>query len=382
VTAVATALAVLAICSIGYCALVLVASWRYRQVPRVALPAAWPRVSVLKPLAGVDEGLEDNLASFFAQAYPAFEILCAVGGANDPAVAVVERVRRAFPEVSSHLLVVGEPPYPSPKVHSIARLEAIATGDLLVISDSDVRVPPTLLHSLAAELSAPGVGLSTCASRVVPGRSVWARVEALGLNTEFVGGVLVARLIEGMRFALGPIMAVRREVVRQIGGLDVLGAYHADDFRLGQLVAAAGWQVCLSAAIVEHRIDAPGVRESLRHRLRWARSTRCSRPWGYVGQVFTYPVPVALLLWAVRPAWWPLAVAALVVRAAAAWATAGSVLHDPLTRRWWPLLPLQDVVSAACWIGGFFGRDMTWRGHRYRFLADGRVERIAAAMPE
>jgi ceramide glucosyltransferase len=114
----------------------------------------------------------------------------------------------------------------------------------------------------------------------------------------------------------------------------------------------------------------------MKHRLRWRRSTRRSRPWGYLGEIFTNPLPLALVLLAVRPEWWPVAAAAAVLRGVSAWATAGYVLRDPLTRRLWALVPLQDAIGFPIWVGGFFGNTVQWRSRKYRLLRDGRCQLI------
>lgn len=361
--------------SFAYCVLVIVAARHYLAVrpPPLVRPAP---ISILKPLEGLDEGLEENLRSWFRQDYPDFEILLAVRGAADPAIAVVERLRREFPQVPARLLVTGEPPYPNAKVYSLDRTMAAARYDLLVMSDSDTRAAPHLLATVAAEFQDERLGVATCPYRAAPGPSFWSRLEAIGMNTEFLAGLLVARLVEGVKFAVGPCVAARRQALLSVGGFERLKDYLAEDFMMGALAAEAGHGVILSSGVIEHRIGAQRFRANLAHRLRWARSTRRSRPSGYVGQLFTYPLPLALLLMALKPAWWPLLAAAAVLRACAAWATAGWVLHDRLTaRRWW-LVPLQDLASFVMWLAGFFGNTVTWRGRRYRLLRDGRFEAV------
>src|SRR4029077_12734340 len=204
---------------------------------------------------------------------------------------------------------------------------------LLVMADSDIRVTPDMLAALAAEFQDPALGLATCPYRAVSGRSFWNTLEAVGLNTEFIGGVLVARMLDGMKFALGPTIAARRATLEGIGGFDAVKDFLAEDFVMGHLAAARGDGVILSSYVIEHHIGAQTLGANLRHRLRWNRSTRRSRPAGYVGQLFTNPLPLALLLWMVQPQWWPLAAATIALRAVAAWATAGHVLHDRLTAR-------------------------------------------------
>ena len=366
-------LAVLLAGSLVYGVLAVVAAARYRAVRPPELGKATP-ISVLKPLAGVDDGLEENLRSFFEQRYTDFEILFAVRSPKDPAIALVEKLRAQYPAVPARLLVTGEPPYANAKVYSLDRMLAAARHSLVVMADSDVRVNGSMLETIAREFQDARVGLATCPYRAVPGHSFWNLLEALGLNTEFMTGVLVARLLDGMRFALGPTIAARRETLERIGGFDAVKDYLAEDFVMGKLAAERGDGVILSSYVIEHRIGAQRLGANMKHRLRWNRSTRRSRPWGYLGQILTNPLPLALLMWMAEPAWWPLAAAAVACRAAAAWAAAGLALRDRLTRRFWWLLPLQDVMAFLTWIGGFFGNTILWRGRRYNLLPDGRFE--------
>lgn len=358
-----------------YCVLTIVAATRYHSVRPPALTAFTP-ISVLKPLAGVDDGLEENLRSFFEQDYPSFEILFSVRNTADPAIAVVERLRAAYPGVPSQLLVTGEPPYANHKVYSLDLMLAAARYDLLVMADSDIRVTRDLLRTVAAEFQDPRVGLATCPYRAVPGRSFWNTLEAIGLNTEFIGGVLVARMLEGMKFALGPTIVSRRATLAAIGGFDAVREFLAEDFVMGKLAAERGHGVILSSYVIEHRIGAQGLVANLKHRLRWSRSTRRSRPAGYAGQLFTIPLPLAVILWGAQPGWWGLAAIVIVLRAVAGWATAGLVLRDGLTRRLFWLVPVQDFLSLFMWVGGFFGNTIVWRGRKYYLRPDGRFEPV------
>jgi ceramide glucosyltransferase len=255
-------------------------------------------------------------------------------------------------------------------------MAAEARHDLLVMSDSDVRVTPDLLATVAAEFEDAAVGLTTCPYRASPGASFWSVIEAIGMNTEFLAGVLTARMLEGMRFALGPTISARKQALRAIGGVESLKDYLAEDFVMGRRVAQAGWRVLLSRYVIEHHIGSQPFSHNLGHRIRWCRSTRRSRPWGYVGQLFTHPLPLALILCALRPSWWPALAVAALVRAASAYATAWSVLRDPLTRRRWWLVPVQDVAGFAVWLAGFFGNTIRWRGRSYELRRDGTFRLI------
>ncbi len=340
--------------------------------PQVSLPG----ISVLKPLAGAEDDLASNLRTFFEQDYPEFEILFAVRDAADPAVSVVQRLQVEFPAVPTKLILTGEPPYPNAKVWSLDHMMRAARYDLLAMSDSDTRVTPDFLATAAAEFADPQVGLATCPYRAVPGASLWTTVEAIGMNTQFLGGVLAARLLEGMKFALGPTILARKPVLAQMGGFDRLKDYLAEDFVMGKLAAELGHRVVLSAYVIEHHIGSAGLRQNFGHRLRWSRSTRRSRPAGYAGELFTMPLPWLLALWLVEPRWWPGAVGLAALRVLSAWACAGWVLHDRLTLRRWYLLPIQDLLAFGFWVAGFFGNTIHWRGRSYFLKPDGTFELI------
>src|SRR5579864_719046 len=361
--------------SIVYSILQIIAAMRYLTVRPPALRTAEP-ISILKPLAGLDLDLESNLRTFFEQDYPSFEILCAVRNESDAAVAVVNRLQHEYPNVRSRLVITGEPPYPNAKVYSLEKMLASAANDLVVMSDSDIRVTPALLRTVAAEFQDGKLGVATCPYRAISGPSFWSRLEATGMNTDFWGSALVARMIEGMHFAVGPTIVARRNVLQSIGGFDRLKDYLAEDFVMGKFAAEAGHGVILSSYIVEHHIGTTTFRQNLTHRLRWTRSTRRSRPAGYLGQLFTMPFPIALLVCVASPAWWPVLPLALFVRLWAAYVVSVRVLRAKIA---WALLPLEDLIGFCCWIAGFFGSTISWRGHRYRLHSDGRFEVVDPA---
>ena len=368
-------LAALVAGSMAYCVLVVVASLRYLAV-RPSRVRETPPVSVFKPLHGLEDSLEDNLRSFFRQDYSNFELLFAVRDPADPALDVVAKLRLEYPSIPVSVVITGEPPYPNAKVYSLTNMLAQARHDLIVMSDSDIRVNADFLGNVAAEFEDPKLGLASCLYRAVPGRSFWSALEALTINTEFIAGALVARLIEGVKFALGPTIIMRRQALAEIGGFDRLKDYLAEDFVMGKLAADRGWRVILSSQIIDHHIGGLPFAANARHRLRWCRSTRRSRPAGYIGQIFTNPLPLAVILLLIAPAWWPLSAAAAVVRFVAGAVTAGPALHDPLTRRLWFLIPVADFVSFAFWLAGFFGNTITWRGRTYYLHPDGRFELV------
>lgn len=378
-------LAMLLAGSLVYSLLSVLAAIRYLAAAAPPTAASREPISILKPLSGLDQGLEENLRGYFTQDYgdvngegdastvarPLFELIFAVHHESDPCVTLVRRLCAEYSNIPSRLIVTGEPPYPHAKVYSLARMMAQARHDLVVMSDSDVRVTRDFLRHVAAEFADGQVALATCPYRAIPGASNWSRMEAVGMNTTFWQGALTARMLEGMAFAVGPTTVARRRFVDEAGGIEALKDYMAEDFELGRRMAAEGHQVILSSYVVEHRIGSDNTAQNFRHRIRWARTGRRSRPAGYIGQIFTYPVPLALLLWAIAPfEWWPVAVSALAVRAVSAWVTAHVVLGSRIN---WLLLPAEDIFGFAFWIAGFFGSTITWRGRKYRLDRVGRA---------
>lgn len=333
---------------------------------------------MLKPVSGDEPELEQNLRSFFEIDYPNYELLFAAREDGDPALETARKLSRQYPQIPVKILVTGEPSYPNAKVFSLRAMAAAARYALLVVSDSDIRVDADCFDKIAAEFSDAKVGVVTCLYRAVPGPSFWSLLEALGVNSEFWGGVLLAEMLTPMDFAVGPTMAISRDCLEAVGGFESVRDYLAEDFVLGQKARAAGFDVRLSRNVVEHHIGADRLASNFRHRLRWNRSTRRSRPWGYVGQVFMNPLPWALLnvplsgfaAWSVG-----LLAACACFRLAVLIAVGSMVLGDRLTPRYFWLLPLQDIFGLIVWFGAFLGNTILWRGRRFRLTADGKLRR-------
>jgi ceramide glucosyltransferase len=357
-----------------YCVLAIVAAERYRRGHGPSTVKEPMAISVLKPLAGLDEGLEENLRSYFEQDYSNFELLFAVRQEWDPAVALVRRLMLEYPAIKSRLILTGEPPYPHAKVFSLQRMFADSKHELIAMSDSDVRVGADFCGRVAAEFSEQRLDVATCPYRAIAGKSIWSRLEAVGMNTDFHAGLFTAVMLEGTKFAVGPTIVARRSVLEALGGIERVKDYlSSEDFMLGRIASEMGFTVRLSSYVVEHRIGSETMRQNFSHRLRWARTTRRSRPWGYVGQFFTYPLPVALLVLLARPNCWPFVVITAVLRCVAAWTVSERVLKAPVP---WLLLFLQDMVGFGFWIAGFFGKSISWRGRRYSLNRDGTVELV------
>src|SRR5215470_15296092 len=233
--------------------LALVAARRYRHYAEnasrraQAIPeSTLPPVTLLKPVHGMEPRLRENLESFFRQDYPDFEIIFGARSAENSALTVIEELHTSYPNVRCKVVLSGPPAWPNAKVFSLDKMIASSSKDHFVISDSDVEVGPDFLRNIIPPLLDPKNGLLTCVYRGVPARSFWSSLEALGLSVEMTSGVLVVDMLEGMRFALGAVIATKREALERIGGIGTTADYYSDDFVLGNLVWAAGYHVVLS----------------------------------------------------------------------------------------------------------------------------------------
>jgi len=354
---------------------------RYRGKARQAAAAqgAVPPVSILKPLKGVDPEIYDCFRSHCLQDYPEYEIIFGVSEADDPAVQTVQRLQREFPQCSIQLVVCSQRLGANTKVSNLVQMLPVARYDHLIVNDSDIRVESDYLRRVMAPLSEKRVGMVTCLYRGIASGTLGSRLEAIGISTDFSAGVIVARCIEGgVRFGLGSTLALRRRELEAIGGFEAFVDYLADDYELGKSIAALGREVRLSEVVVETVLPAYDLKGFLEHQLRWARSVRDSRPWGYAGLLFTFGVPWAMLvvIAARGAAWaWGLAASVALLRVLMAWTVGRAVLRDRQLASLLPLLPLRDFAAVLVWLGSFVGNRIAWRGDYFR-LKDGKLARV------
>ncbi len=363
--------------SIGYCLLATLAGIRFARSTKGAPAAAdLPPVSILKPLKGADPEMYEALRSHCVQEYPDYEMLCGVTEANDPAVPVIERLIREFPQAKIRLVLCDQRLGANGKVSSLIQLAAAADAELLVVNDSDIRVAPDYLRTIMTELRQPGTGLITCLYRGTPGHTLPSRLESLGISTDFMPGVLAANLIEnGIHFGLGSTLAFRKSELQKIGGFESIVDYLADDYELGHRIAKAK-KVQLSNSTVETHLPDYDFSGFLTHQLRWARTIRASRPGGYAGLLLTFTLP-----WAVAQlcVWRNLAgvvlfAAAELARLIMAVVSSRLVLQEKLSSLW--LVPIRDFVALAVWIAGWAGNKISWRGETFT-LKQGRLKRVS-----
>jgi ceramide glucosyltransferase len=366
--------------SIAYYALCLWSAGKFlraRKEPHKALPQT--PVSILKPLRGTDPEMYESFRSHCLLDYPEYEIIFGVSDTNDPAVQLVEQLKAEFPRHAIHLMVCPEKLGNNTKVSNLAQMVRQSRHEYIIVNDSDIRVEPDYLRRVLAPLADPTVGLVTCLYRGVANSTLGSRLESLGISTDFSAGVLVAQNIEqGIRFGLGSTMAFRRRDLQAIGGFDSLVDYLADDYQLGNRIAASGLKVRLSDIVVETFLPRYTLSSFLDHQLRWARTVRDSRFWGYVGLGLTFGLPWAALalIFARGASWaWALFACTAVMRVIVAIVVGRLVLHDRQVVRFLPWVPVRDAFALLVWIVSFAGHKIVWRGDQFR-LENGKLIRM------
>jgi ceramide glucosyltransferase len=339
-----------------------------------------PPVTVLKPLKGIEADSYQCFRSHFELAYPEFELIFGVSEPDDPAVELVERLRREFPQVQARLVVCPEALGPNRKVSNLVQMVKQARYVHLVVNDADMRVRPEYLGEVMAPFADAKVGMVTCLYRARAGRTLWSKLEALGVSGEFMGGVMLARMLEGrVRFGLGATLACTREALQKIGGFESLLEMLADDYELGVRIGNAGYEVELANHVVETHVPEYDLSRFWQHQLRWGRTVRDARPGGYLGLVFTFAffwAVVTLLL--AQGAWWSWVVlaAALGMRLISAMVCGGIVLGDASVFSDFWLLPLRDLLAPFIWMQTLLGHTIVWRGERF-LLEKGKIRPLS-----
>jgi ceramide glucosyltransferase len=353
---------------------VAVLVWRMRRGPQSS--RSRPPVTVLKPLCGAEPGLHEHLRSFCRQNYPEFQIVFGVRDAGDPACAVVKRLTAEFPSVPIELVINPQLHGSNLKISNLINMLPYARHDILVMADSDAFVGPDYLATVTAPLLDHDVGLVTCIYRGTPTQGIWSRLGAMYINEWYVPSVLLAWLFGHQGYVSGQTVCMRRDTLRDIGGLRVLSDHLADDHRLGELVRGLGLRIVLSPYVVDGEHHEPNFNSLTRHELRWMRTIRVLRPRSFrlIFLTFSFPLAVFGIVAAgaesslPKTAWVLFGITAL----------ARLVLHfvhrlrddrAPVSDLW--LLPARDLLICWVWCRSFFTSHVTWRGNEFAVGADG-----------
>lgn len=362
----------------GACVAACIA-WRRRERGRGRKPGeSDPLVSVLVPMRGVDCGLEGLLTSLLRQDYREYEVIVGALDPDDPALGLAQGLKRS--ELGGRLKIAsgGEAFGPNRKVCNLARMAEEASGALLVLCDSDMQVTSSYLREVLLPFQDPKIGLVTCVYRGYAARNLTARLEALAIGTDFVPGAVLAAWPSGPRFAMGATIALRRELLEQIGGFAAIAEYLADDYMLGCLAGRCGWRTALSGYVVDALLGREKFGAMWARRVRWARTMRAMQPLGWIGAVVTHALPLSLAAGALVGGGYGLALVAstLLMRGlfAACYAAYGTHDREVLRSLW--ILPAADLLNFVVWCASFTGRTVTWRGERFRIERGGKLSAL------
>jgi ceramide glucosyltransferase len=359
-----------------YQLLALISLWRFfgRSLPAPA--ATGPGITLLKPLKGLESGTRECLESFLAQDYAPFQVIFGVPDRQDPALPLLAELREAFPQREIDILICPASLGLNPKISTLLQMESSARYDYLLLSDSDVKVPPDFLGRVAAALAEPEVGLVTCPYRAGPAKTLGSRLEALTISADFIPSVATAYYVEGIRFALGAVMALPRRILKEIGGLEGLADFLADDYQLGWRVAQTGRKVSLLPLAVETHNPDMSLRDYFSHQLRWARTYRVCRPGGYLAYGITHALfySLAFLLSSgLLPRGLGLVAITLGLRGTVAFFSEQRCLKGQMSLSALGLLPLKDLAAFGLWLLSFLGGTVTWKGERFRVTPEGKL---------
>jgi ceramide glucosyltransferase len=367
--AIRDALLLLALAPFAYFAFAVFAARQFfRSAAPAASPGSLPPISILRPIYGLDREAYENYASFCRQDYPEFEMLCCVSDETDPAIPVVQKLIADFPERSICLLIGAPPLGASDKVNKLCRMAQQARHNLLIVCDSDVRVEPGFLRSIASAFGDPAVGGVTCLYRGLTSNSFAADLAALGNSTDFAAGVLLARRLSGIDFMLGAVMATTKARLVEMGGFEALVDHFSDDYELGNRIARNGHRVELSRFPVSIVYPRETFAGAFRQQTRWYASIKHSRRGGHFGLIFTQALPWTIVGASLSPFTWMAAAyvgAYLLLRVWMARAVGVSGMHDDLVRREFWLLPVRDAFAFAAWLASFLPRRIVWRGQQF-----------------
>lgn len=364
----------LTLAGIGTLYLALAAALVRRFAARPPTPPGPPQsVTILKPLHGAEVGLYDNLTSFCFQDYgAAAQVILGVQDRSDPAIGVVRDLQAAVPDREIELVVDSRQHGANRKISNLVNMSAAIRHDLVVLADSDMRVGPDYLQRLAAELGRPGVGAVTCLYHGVPAGTVWSRLSALSIDTHFTPGVIMGLALGLAKPCFGSTIALRRETLAQIGGFAAFADDLADDYEIGAAVRRLGLGVAVPNISIGHVCPETTFAELFAQELRWARTIRQIEPTGHFGSIVSHPLAFALLAFALCPG--PVAGAFVVTPIAVRlWLCLAVERAFELKPHSYWLVPARDVLSVGVFIMSFFGRRVSWRGHRYDVARSGAL---------
>lgn len=369
-----------------YYLIAIYCSWRFfRQAPASKQPAMatadeyLPSVSILKPIRGSDPDAYENFASFCRQDYPTYELVFCVHDRTDLVLPILDELRRNFPDHSIRVLYGSGRNAANDKVAKLARLVTEAQYEVVVINDSDVRVKPDYLRTLVAPLAAETVGAVTCFYVPILEKGVVDSIQSIGMFSDFYAGILVARYLDGVKFALGTTIATTRTHLSGFGGYEAIENRPADDMLVGRLIAEQGYKVELLPYAIATVADYHSLGDLFHKRLRWMVVMRHMRPWGHLGLIFTLGLPWSIAAVALHPS---ATVAGsyfgayLLLRTLMTWIIGIRGLNQQSLWKKLPLIPVWDAMAFWIWLLSFTRNTIRWRNVEYS-IRDGELVPVA-----
>ena len=363
-----------------YGVLCLLAVWHFCTQTRPPSPCSfsqWPPVTILKPVCGLEKNQKINLRSACLQDYPDFQVVFSVQGPNDPAVPILKEIQQEYPErvsVAVETLQAG----PNGKINNLLGALPYARHDILVISDSDVRLGPNYLQNIIAPLADPGVGFVCTLYKATSADRWYEKMELLTLNADFIPSVVFAYVSGASKFCLGSSVAFRRGSLEEMGGLEALADYLAEDYEMGRRLWVSGKRMVLVPYFVEIGVDLQDLSQWWNHQVCWDQKTRAAQPAGFFASVVTRSVPFALLLAASRlgdALGLSILGGVLGLRLATAAVILGWGFRDREGLKSLALLPLRDIAALVSWVLAFTKKTVIWRGAKLILTQDGRLAR-------
>ena len=351
-------------------------AWRFKRTKAPHVVSEWPPVSILKPVHGVEKNLLENLRTTCLLDYPDYEVIFSVQRSNDPALPILREIQAEFGSSRARIVVEEKRVGWNGKINNLAGGLPHAKHEVLVISDSDVRLPRGYLKSIIAPLSDPNVGFVCTPYRVAEADRWYEKFELLSLNADFMPSVIFAYETAASLFCLGASIAVRRSMIERIGGIEDLSDYLVEDYEMGRRIAALGYKGMLVRPVVETMVDLKSSRDWWKHQVYWDQNTRAARPLAYLCTLLIRAIPCALILVLLDPFsyfTWMVLVLATAVRIVTALFIMRVCLDDREGSRAVSWLPLRDIAGMVSWLLSFVWRKTTWRGTEFRLTADGRL---------
>ncbi len=367
--------------SVAYALISLFCGRRFFLAQQRTNQSSYPAVTILKPVKGMDADSYNNFASFCHQEYIGeLQLVFAAASIDDPVVPAIHQLISDYPQTDISLVINPAIHGPNYKVSNLINAFPKAKHDIIIVCDSDIRVTPDYLNSVTAHFSELKVGLVTSLYRTSDVHGFATAIEATGFTAEMIPNVMVALQLEGLSFALGASMAVRRQALNSIGGFEALADYLADDYQLGNKIHLAGWKIVLDRCFVESMMKNEELLSVLFRQLRWSRTMRVSRPGGYLASGITLPFLAVLLVTMVAPT---LQQALLAISLLYATRLSVTTIYsryltgDNLLPHWLWLIPLRDMLGFFTWALAFMGNKVEWRGSRFRLKPGGKIEELA-----